>query len=60
MYAYHYRDADGNLVFRYDNAVHRPALSQPEHKHTPVGIDASPAPSLPEVLDQILKRESLG
>ena len=26
MYAYHYQDADTNLVFRYDNAAHKPAL----------------------------------
>lgn len=26
MYAYHYQDAEHNLIFRYDNAAHRPAL----------------------------------
>ena len=55
MYAYHYQDADHNLIFRYDNAVHKPALPQPEHKHTPLGIEASPVPTLAEVLDQILR-----
>jgi len=24
MYAYHYQDTDHNLIFRYDNAAHRP------------------------------------
>jgi hypothetical protein len=39
MYAYHYQDADNNLIFRYDNASHRPALSQPSHKHiTPLPV----------------------
>jgi hypothetical protein len=27
MYAYHYQDAEGRLIFRYDNARHRPPLS---------------------------------
>ena len=39
MYAYHYQDVDYSLIFRYDNAAHRPARSQPEHKHTPSGIE---------------------
>ena len=55
MYAYHYQDADHNLIFRFDNAAHKPALLQPEHKHTPLGIEASPVPTLAEVLDQILR-----
>lgn len=55
MYAYHYQDADHNLIFRFDNAAHKPALPQPEHKHTPLGIEASPVPTLAEVLDQILR-----
>ena len=33
MYAYHYQNAAQELVFRYDNAAHRPALSEPAHKH---------------------------
>lgn len=56
MYAYHYQDANHNLVFRYDNAAHRPALSQPEHRHSRSGVDVSPVPTLPEILDQILKQ----
>jgi hypothetical protein len=56
MYAYHYQDTGHNLIFRYDNAAHRPALPQPEHKHTRLGIDISLVPTLSEVLDQILKQ----
>jgi hypothetical protein len=37
MYAYHYQDANGTLIFRYDNAIHRPGLPQSEHKHTSRG-----------------------
>ena len=55
-YAYHYQDADHNLIFRYDNAAHRPALVQPEHRHGRSGVDVSPVPTLPEILDQILKQ----
>jgi hypothetical protein len=30
-YAYHYQAQDNSLIFRYDNAAHKPALPQPEH-----------------------------
>lgn len=55
MYAYHYQDVAQKLVFRYDNAAHRPAVSQPAHKHTPAGIEAAPPPTLAAILDQILQ-----
>ena len=55
MYAYHYQDTNYNLIFRYDNATHKPALPQPEHKHTPLGIETSPVPTLAAILDQILR-----
>jgi uncharacterized protein DUF6516 len=58
MYAYHYQDAHDNLIFRYDNAVHRPGLSQPDHKHTQSGINVSPVPTLLGILDQIFKHTS--
>jgi hypothetical protein len=54
MYSYHYQDGQKRLVFRYDNAAHKPSLSQPEHKHTPEGVEVSSAPTLVEVLDEIL------
>jgi hypothetical protein len=53
MYAYHYQNAAQELVFRYDNAAHRPALSEPAHKHTPAGIEAASPPTLAAILDQI-------
>lgn len=58
MYAYHYQDEDHNLIFRYDNAVHRPALPQSKHKHTRSAIEVSPIPTLSIVLDQILGQTS--
>lgn len=54
MYAYHYQDTGKMMIFRYDNALHRPTLPQQEHKHTPAGIDISSTPTLEEVLDEIL------
>lgn len=55
MYAYHYQDADKMLIFRYDNAPHRPALSQAEHKHTPDEVKTSSAPTLTQVIDEVLQ-----
>lgn len=59
-YAYHYQSAAAVLIFRYDNATHRPPLSQAAHKHTPTGIEVAPIPTLREIADQILQRMSKG
>lgn len=56
MYAYHYQDAAKLLIFRYDNATHRPPLSQADHKHTTTGIELSSPPVLTQILDEILRR----
>jgi len=53
-YAYHYQNAQNDLIFRYDNAAHRPALSQAEHKHTLAGVSTSVSPTLAQVIDEIL------
>jgi hypothetical protein len=52
-YAYHYQAYDSSLVFRYDNAAHKPALPQAEHKHTIQGVELSDVPTLEQVLDEI-------
>ena len=54
-YAYHYQDLNQELIFRYDNAVHRPSLQSPGHRHTPAGVEPCPAPTLAQVVDEILK-----
>ncbi len=54
MYAYHYQDKDQQLIFRYDNAAHQPALPQPEHKHTPDNIEIALPPTLAHIIDKIL------
>jgi len=56
MYVYHYQDMGNTLIFRYDNAAHRPALSQPAHRHSRAGIELSAVPSFSSVLDQIVKQ----
>ena len=45
MYAYHFQDVASQLIFRYDNAAHRPTLSQLEHKHTIQGVELTTAPT---------------
>ncbi len=54
-YAYHYQDVDGGLIFRYDNAVHRPALGFREHKHTKDGgIREASLPDISDIIDEII------
>ena len=53
-YAYHYQNAAGNLVFRYDNAPHYPnILTHPHHKHVEFEVEPAQAPDLGEVLREI-------
>ena len=55
MYAYHYQNRNTRMIFRYDNALHRPALAQRDHKHTGDDhVEVTPAPSFADVLDEIL------
>ncbi len=54
-YAYQYQDKKGELIFRYDNAIHRPALGFKEHKHTKGGliIESSP-PDISGIMDEVI------
>ena len=54
MYAYHYQDANARLIFRYDNAAHRPSLPSREHKHTPDSIIMMLPPPLEQIIDEAL------
>lgn len=54
MYSYHYQDDDQALVFRYDNALHRPALPFVDHKHVGSEIVAAEPPPLQDVLTEIV------
>ena len=55
-YRFHYEDARGNMVFRYDNAPHHPGLPTfPHHKHLGDGrVVAAREPSLPSVIDEVV------
>ena len=53
-YSYHYQDKDGSLVFRYDNAKHKPALDCQDHKHlSGGGAVPSPPPEFKDILAEI-------
>jgi len=53
-YRYHYQDALGVLVFRYDNAPHHPEIvTHPDHKHRGEQILASGHPSIEQLLEEV-------
>ena len=53
-YKFHYQDATGNLIFRYDNAPHYPHLSTfPAHKHVGNSVVEAESPDLNNVLAEI-------
>jgi hypothetical protein len=54
-YAYQYQDREGNLIFRYDNAKHRPELGFKAHKHLADGkISAAALPDVFDLVDEIV------
>ena len=54
-YGYHYQDKNGRLIFRYDNALHRPALGFINHKHESDGTVAESAePDIADVIDEVI------
>lgn len=53
-YSFHYQDKDGNLIFRYDNAAHKP-VSFKNHKHVKGAILESQIPELKNILEEIIK-----
>jgi hypothetical protein len=54
-YAYQYQDRVGNLIFRYDNAKHRPKLGFEAHKHIADGtILAASLPDVFNIVDEIM------
>jgi hypothetical protein len=53
-YAYHYQNAQNELIFRYDNAPHHPTVATfPHHKHVGMKVEPTEAPDLSEVLKEI-------
>jgi len=53
-YSYHLQDKHNNLLFRYDNAKHKPALGFDEHKHGLDDIIYAPAPQLEKVIQETM------
>lgn len=55
-YAYHYQNASGEVIFRYDNAPHYPKLpTHPHHKHVGSAVEAAQVPDLGGILREIEK-----
>lgn len=55
-YSYHYQDRAGKLIFRYDNARHKPQLAFKDHKHLSNDETAqSEAPEFSSVLEEIME-----
>lgn len=55
-YSFHYQDKDGNLIFRYDNADHKPHLDFKDHKHIGKDILQAEIPELDDVLEDITSK----
>lgn len=53
-YSFHYQDVNSELLFRYDNALHKPDLGFSEHKHVSGKIIAVEAPVTRDVLEEIV------
>lgn len=53
-YSYHFQDKSNQLLFRYDNAKHKPALDFDEHKHCDDKIIYAAAPQLEQVIQETL------
>jgi hypothetical protein len=49
-YSFHYQDRENNLIFRYDNAQHKPDLGYIEHKHIRDTIISSKIPDIEQVI----------
>jgi len=60
-YRYHFQDKLRNVVFRYDNTPHFPAIKTfPDHKHAGDGVVASRQPTISEVVEEVERFFQLG
>jgi hypothetical protein len=53
-YGYQYQDAHGDVIFRYDNATHKPSLNRKEHKHTRNRIIEISPPDIADLVDEVI------
>jgi len=49
-----YQDHNENLIFRYDNAAHKPTLGYTNHKHSSGNIEMADPPAIPALVDEII------
>ena len=55
-YAYQYQDSDEHLIFRYDNAAHKPALNSENHRHAENGeIELIDPPEIQMLIDEVIR-----
>ena len=55
-YRYHYQNAGGSVVFRYDNTPHHPEVNtHPEHKHAEDEIIGVVRPDIENILSKVKK-----
>lgn len=53
-YRYHYQQANGSLVFRYDNTPHHPEVStHPEHRHEPDAVVSAARPDIEGIIEEV-------
>ena len=53
-YSFHYQNYKNNLIFRYDNAKHKPDLGYKNHKHIKGNIIPSEIPEIEQVILEII------
>ena len=53
-YSFHYQDSENKLIFRYDNAKHKPDLGYTNHKHIENKIIPSQIPDIEQVILEII------
>lgn len=53
-YSFHYQDQENKLIFRYDNAKHKPDLGYSDHKHINKKIIPSVIPEIEEIIIEII------
>ena len=53
-YSFHYQYHENNLIFRYDNAKHKPDLGYTDHKHIKGKIIKSKIPDIEQVILEII------
>ena len=54
-YRYQYMNADGSLIFRYDNVPHHPEIASfPDHKHYPDKVIESEPVDLRQSIEEII------